>query len=232
MTPLRIVAAGDAALVAEFADRIDVEVNAQVVALAAHVRTLGLQGVRDIVATFRSVAVYFDPLATDVDSLARHLQHATSLPDRSASVHEPVIDVPVCYDEDFGLDLDAVARAAGLDAETVVSLHTGCEYRVFMLGFVPGFAHLGTVDARIAAPRLETPRLQVPSGSVAIAGQQTGVYPSSTPGGWNVIGRTPLSTWTPSAERPTLFRAGDRVRFRRIDRDEFDRLRAQRSSAA
>ena len=229
MTPLRIVAAGDAALIAEFDDRVDVEVNRQAVALAEHVRAQAVRGVRDVVPTFRSVAVYFDPLHTDVDALATTLRSAA--PTKEYTRSTSVIEVPVCYDSDFALDLEDIARRARLDTDTFVSIHTNSEYRVFMLGFMPGFAYLGTVDARIAAPRQATPRLQVPSGSVGIAGQQTGIYPAQTPGGWNIIGRTPLRTWRPTAEQPALFRAGDSVRFRRIDRTTFEKIAAAQGAA-
>ena len=229
MTPLRIVAAGDAALVAEFDDRIDVEVNTHAVALAEHIRTQAVRGVRDVVPTFRSVAVYFDPLQTDVDALAATLRSAA--PPKEQARSAGIIEVPVCYDSDYGPDLEDLARRAGLDAATVVSIHSDQNYRVFMLGFMPGFAYLGTVDARIAAPRRATPRLQVPAGSVGIAGQQTGIYPAQTPGGWNIIGRTPLRTWSPTAERPAVFRAGDDVRFRRIDRATFERIAATQRDA-
>ena len=230
MTPLRIVAAGDAALVAEFDDRIDVEVNTYAVALAEHVRAQAVRGVRDVVPTFRSVAVYFDPLHTDVDALAATLRSAAPTKEHTRSTS--VIEVPVCYEPDYGPDLEDVARRAGLDTDTVVSIHTDHAYRVFMLGFMPGFAYLGTVDARIATPRHATPRLQVPSGSVGIAGQQTGIYPAQTPGGWNIIGRTPFRTWRPAAEQPALLRAGDSVRFRRIDRATFEKIAVTQDAAA
>jgi KipI family sensor histidine kinase inhibitor len=230
MTPPRIVAAGDAALIAEFDDRIDVEVNTYAVALAEHVRAKALRGVKDVVPTFRSVAVYFDPLHTDVDALAATLRSAAPTKEQARSAG--VIEVPVCYDPDFGPDLEDIARRAGIDTDSVVSMHTDRDYRVFMLGFMPGFAYLGTVDARIAAPRLSTPRVQVAPGSVGIAGEQTGIYPAQTPGGWNIIGRTPLRTWRPAAERPALFRAGDLVRFLRIDRAAFERIAATQEDAA
>lgn len=230
MTAPRIVAAGDAALVAEFDDRIDVAVNARAVALADHVRTQLVRGVRDVVPTFRSVAVYFDPLQTDVDALAAMLKSASPRSQQLGT--EEVIDVPVCYDLHLGPDLADLARRAECDIDTVVSIHTGREYRVFMLGFTPGFAYLGTVDSRIAVPRLATPRLQVPAGSVAIAGEQTGIYPAQTPGGWNIIGRTPLQTWRADADQPALFQAGDRVRFRRVDRATFEAISAVEENAA
>ena len=154
MTPLRIVAAGDAVLVAEFDDRIDVEVNTYAIFLAEHLRAQALRGVKDVVPTFRSVAVYFDPLHTDVDALAATLRSAVPTNEQARSTE--LIEVPVCYDSDYGPDLEDLARRAGLDADTVVSIHTDQAYRVFMLGFMPGFAYLGTVDARIATPRQAT----------------------------------------------------------------------------
>ncbi|MEQ1913379.1 MAG: carboxyltransferase domain-containing protein, partial [Vicinamibacterales bacterium] len=134
MTPPRIVAAGDAVLIAEFDDRIDVEVNTYAVALAEHVRAQAVRGVRDVVPTFRSVAVYFDPLQTDVDALAATLRSAA--PRMEPAKSADVIEVPVCYELDYGPDLEDIARRAGLDVDTVVSIHTEIDYRVFMLGFM------------------------------------------------------------------------------------------------
>jgi inhibitor of KinA len=228
MTDVRIVTAGDAALVAEFDDRIDADVNARAIALADVLRQSPCSGVRDIVPTFRSVAVYFDPLATDVDRLARTVREAAaSATEGRRSAVAACVDVPVCYDPVFGPDLDGVARFGGLEPDAVVAVHGAREYRVFMVGFLPGFAYLGKVDARIAAPRRRSPRLNVPAGSVAIAGELTGIYPCDAPGGWNLVGRTPLRLARIDRPRPTLLQAGDTVRFRPIDRDEFDRIAAR-----
>jgi KipI family sensor histidine kinase inhibitor len=232
MNDARVVLLGDATLVVEFEERIDAGVNARCVAAASVLSTLNLAGIRDIVPTFRSVAVHFDPLATDLADLTRHMQQAADR-GQSSSLESAraTVEIPVCYDPEFGLDLEEVARFAGSDAETVIATHLEPEYRVFMLGFVPGFAYLGVVDERIAAPRRASPRLQVPRGSVGIAGQQTGIYPSTTPGGWNIIGRTPLAMVNFTADKVVRIEAGDAVRFRRIDRDEFERLAAQSESA-
>jgi inhibitor of KinA len=228
VTTPRIVPAGDAALIVEFDERIDATVSARAVATAATMERLAIAGVRDIVPTYRSVAVYFDPLRTDVERLGQVLRHAALTPAPAGELSADIVDVPVCYDADLGPDLADVARRCGLEASDVVALHTARAQRVFMLGFVPGFAYMGTVDARIAVPRRESPRLRVPAGSVAIAGQQTGIYPMETPGGWNIIGRTPVRVWNADAARPCLFRVGSVVRFHSVDRDEFDRLLAQR----
>ena len=136
--------------------------------------------------------------------------------------------VPVCYDAAFGPDLDVVAQFAGIGWREVVDLHASRDYRVFMLGFVPGFAYMGTVDLRITLPRRSAPRAAVPAGSVAIAGGQTGIYPSQTPGGWHIIGRTPLVLVSLDRAAPSLFAAGDRVRFHEVDLAAFEEIgRAQ-----
>ena len=134
--------------------------------------------------------------------------------------------IPVCYGAELGPDLAGVAAFAHLDEDAVVRAHTAVTYRVFMLGFVPGFAYLGIVDERISMPRHATPRLRVPAGSVAIAGVQTGIYPMETPGGWQVIGRTPIRPFDPDRAEPFLMKAGDAVQFYAIARDEFDRMAA------
>ena len=225
MTPPRIVQAGDAVLVAEFEDCIDAVVNARAIAVADAVRSAAITGIRDVVPTFRSVAVYFDPLAADVTRLEALLRDfADTIPPAGAS-GSTAIEIPVCYDAEFAPDADSVAAFAGLHSpEDVAAIHSARSYRVYMLGFVPGFAYLGTVDERIAAPRRSSPRLQVASGSVGIAGPQTGIYPQETPGGWNIIGRTPVRMLSLNRAEPSLLRAGDSVRFQPIDRSAFDRM--------
>lgn len=242
MTDVRIVALGDSALSAQFDERIDPAVNARAIACADAMVRRGLAGVRDVVPAFRSVTVYFDPLATDVDLLAHTLRDSALAreagdtrsgeplagrswgpPSGGPERHRHTIDIPVCYDAEFALDMDDVCRVGGISAAEVVALHTGAEYRVYMLGFVPGFAYLGSVDPRIATPRRQVPRTAVPRGAVGIAGSQTGIYPRQTAGGWNIIGRTPRTLVSLDAARPTLLAPGDIVRFHAIDRDAFER---------
>lgn len=228
MNDVRVVAAGDAALVAEFDDRIDVSVNRRAIAVAQALRHASLAGVRDIVPAYRTVTVYFDPLRVDAAQLGEHMRAAAAAEPDAHELDGPLVHVPVSYDEAFGPDLDVVAQFAGIGVSEVVDLHTSREYRVFMLGFVPGFAYMGTVDSRIALPRRSEPRRAVPSGSVAIAGEQTGIYPSQTPGGWHIIGRTPLALVSLDRPAPSLFTAGDRVRFHEVDRAAFEQIaRAQ-----
>jgi inhibitor of KinA len=234
VTDFRLVAAGDAQVMVQFAERIDPLVNAIVVATAAAIRAAALPGVRDVVPTYRSVGVHFDPLHTDCDALFARVERealAACTEDGSSrrAGSRPYggpspVRVPVCYGGEYGPDLPHVAAFAGTSEAEAVQLHASRLYRVYMLGFMPGFAYMGAVDDRIAAPRLSTPRTHVPVGSVGIAGLQTGIYPASTPGGWQIIGRTPLRPFDLMRERPFLFEPGDAVEFYAIDPAEFARI--------
>jgi len=218
----RIVTAGDSAVIVEFEDRIDAAVNGRVVALARSIQTARLDGVLDVVPTFRSVAVYFDPLRTDFNALSHRLRHEAAEARALTATPSAPIRIPVWYGGAFGPDLGEVARFAGQTEADVIALHSAPVYRVFMLGFVPGFAYMGTVDPTIAAPRRSTPRVKVPAGSVAVAGGQTGVYPAESPGGWQIVGRTPLRPFDLSRAEPFLLKAGDHVQFHPILGDQFD----------
>ena len=215
-----IVTAGDSALVVEFADRIDPLVNAQAIALADALERSPIRGVRDVVPTYRSVTIYFDPLRTDRDALIRRLERETGEA-APVSSSRPPVRIPVCYGGVFGPDLGTVARFAGLTEADVIASQSSAGYRVFMLGFVPGFAYMGSVDPRIAAARRDEPRTRVPRGSVGIAGGQTGVYPTDSPGGWQLIGRTPVAVFDLGRPDPCAFRPGDQVIFYPITPEAF-----------
>jgi inhibitor of KinA len=221
--PVRIVPAGDSAIIVEFEERIDPAINARAIALAESLQAAAMSGVRDVVPTYRSVAVFFDPLRTNYDALVARVERDAVQADQEPARQREPIRIPVCYGGDLGPDLAEVGAFGGISEREVIALHTAATYRVFMLGFVAGFAYMGTVDARIAAPRHSTPRLRVPLGSVGIAGVQTGVYPAETPGGWQLIGRTPLKPFDPARKEPFLMKAGDAVQFYAIDRAEYDR---------
>jgi inhibitor of KinA len=224
VSTFRIVPVGDATMVVEFEERIDPAVNARVVATADALRAAAIAGVRDVVPTYRSVAVYFDPLLTDHRGLARRLEQAATEPLRAERTERALIRVPVCYGGDFGPDLPEIARFARASEAEVVEIHTSRTYRVFMLGFMPGFAYMGIVDSRIAVPRRETPRVRVPRGSVCLAGVQTSVHPVDAPSGWHLIGKTPVQPFDPSRRDPFLMKPADEVQFYSIDRREFERL--------
>ncbi|NUR55065.1 MAG: 5-oxoprolinase subunit PxpB [Acidobacteria bacterium] len=212
----RLVPAGDAAWLIELPERLDAAVNARAIDIAARVTRAKIPVVRDVVVGFRSVMVYVDPLGDGAASIDVRLRAMLDEPAAAAAAAGALVDVPVCYEPAFAPDLPDVAMFAGCDAEDVIARHLAVEYRVFVVGFVPGFAYMAPVDPRIAAPRRPSPRLTVPAGSVAIAAGQTGIYPAETPGGWNIIGRSPVKPFAPDRAEPFLFRAGDRVRFHRI----------------
>lgn len=197
--------------------------------LAVALRSRGLPWLRDVVPALGGVALHFDPaFEGNVLELAAELAAQClkkGLP--AAKEFESEIEVPVCYEAEFAPDMDEVSKKTGLAAGEVAKRHAAAEYRVLMIGFAPGHAYLGGLDARLAVPRRATPRAQVPAGSVAIANEQTVVYPYAISGGWNVIGRTPLAVFDAGRLRPSLFAPGDRVRFRAISGKEFARMAEQ-----
>lgn len=211
---IHIRPSGDTLLLVEFEQIIDPVVNDRVIRLADRLRKRAGAVVRDVVPAYCSIGVHFDPLLTDLGALERVIQEELrSLDDEPAVVDRPVVEIPARYGSEYGPDLAAVAKWAGCSAEEVVGRHCARTYRVYMLGFVPGFTYMGRVDASIAAPRHRVPRERVPAGSIGIAGQQTGVYPSATPGGWKLIGRTDLVMFDPARTPASLLTPGDRVRF-------------------
>jgi len=220
MMSVRILPAGDSAWLIELPDRIDAAVNTQAIRIARDVAAAGLP-VTDVVVGYRSVMVYIDPLSGAAAGVEGRLHEIASTGSSDESVPGAVVGVPVCYDGPNGPDLGDVAAFGTCSIEDVIALHLSREYRVFVVGFVPGFAYMASVDPRIAAPRRTSPRLKVPAGSVAVAAGQTGVYPAETPGGWNLIGRCPVKPYDADRAEPFLFHPGDRVRFHRISESAY-----------
>ena len=220
---VRIVAAGDAALLVEFPQIIDPVINDRAVQLARYVAAERAGIIRDIVVGYASVTVYFDPRAVDATALEHDLRHRAGQPALAETIEGAVIDVPVCYGGDFGPDLAEVAAALNTTEAEVVALHCAPTYRVYMIGFMPGFPYMARVHPRLALPRKRSPRTRVPAGSVAIAAGQTGIYPGATPGGWHLLGRTSLKPFDESRDERFRFAPGNRVRFHPVDREEFER---------
>lgn len=232
MTAARICPVGDLALNVEFADEISPAVNAQIRAFTGALARAALPGVVEIVPTYRSVTVHYRPEVMLYGELSARLN--AFLDDLSAEDAAPaeVIELPVRYGGDMGPDLPFVARHCGLSPAEVIRIHSAAEYLVYMLGFTPGFPYLGGMDERIATPRLEKPRTRIPAGSVGIAGTQTGAYPLDTPGGWQLIGRTPVKLYDPEREQPILLRAGQFVKFTPIDDKAYAEIAAAVQSGA
>lgn len=202
---------GDTLILLEVGATMALDVNARATTLAARVVDAQVRGVRDVVPAYASVGVHVDPLRFDQAALeAVVARHADDAP---AAVAARVVEIPVRYGGDDGPDLADVASFAGCDPDEVVRRHAAGRYHVYMLGFLPGFAYLGGVDPSIGMPRRSSPRPAVPPGSVGIAGRQTGVYPYASPGGWQLIGRTPIAMFDPARKTPALLGPGDTVRF-------------------
>lgn len=226
---------GDRALLLEVGTRAGPDTVSKVRALADHLARLRLPGVFDLVPALCTIGIHYDPeqwrdesaKRSPYERLVAHIQ--TALPDLATlAVSEGrVREIPVCYEADCAADLTALARTLGLSPSQVVDIHSAVEYSVYMIGFAPGFAYLGPLDERLVLPRRKTPRTRVPAGSVAIANQYTGIYPGELPGGWHLIGRTPLRLFDPSRTQPSLLEAGDRVRFSPIDTAKFRRLQSE-----
>jgi len=226
---LRVEPLGDAALYAEFSLTLDLQVNGALQAVAVALRERAPPWLRDVVPSFGGVALHFDldhaeVPAAPLEAAAELLRDCLKAAARASKTGRQV-EVPVCYDPDFGLDLEEVAARTGIDPAQVVRRHAASEHRVLMVGFAPGQPYIGGLDRRLAVPRRATPRTRVPAGSIAIANAQTVVYPFEIAGGWSVLGRTPLRVFDPLREPPSLLAPGDRVRFAPISRAEYERLK-------
>lgn len=222
----RFRACGDRALLAEYGTGIDLAVNRKVHAAAAALRQRSLAGIEAVIPAYRNLAVIYDPVAVSFDDLTEALTALEADLDAAELAEPRTVDIPVCYGGPFGPDLGFVAEHNRLTIEAVVRIHSQTPYPIYAVGFAPGFCYLGGLDPRLHTPRLPTPRTRVPAGSVGIAEAQTGVYPSDSPGGWRLIGRTPLSLFNPARSDPFLYQAGDRIRFVPVSEADFHRLRA------
>ena len=218
MMELRPVGVGG--VLAVLGNAIRSETGAQVAALREAVEHAHICGLEETVPAYASLLVKYDPFLTDCDALCGTLRALERQISASTVTEGKIVEIPVCYGGAYGEDLPFVARHAGMTEREVVALHSGQPYRIYMLGFLPGFPYLGGLDERLHTPRLSTPRTRIPAGSVGIGGKQTGVYPMESPGGWQLIGRTPLTLFAPGEP----YAAGDRIRFVPIDEGEFERI--------
>lgn len=222
----RFSPAGESCLLVEFADEINREANDAVTRLRSCLEKQRNLKIKECLPTYRSLSIYFDPLTVSADEIIKAAKETLSGSSAGEEQEHAVISVPVCYGGEYGPDIENVAWHAALNVEEVISTHTKNIYHCYMIGFIPGFAYLGGMDEAIATPRLSVPRSVIPGGSVGIAGKQTGIYPLDSPGGWQLIGRTPLRLFTPEAEHPTLIQAGYGVKFVPVAEDEYKKIAA------
>jgi KipI family sensor histidine kinase inhibitor len=213
--------AGDKAIGLEFGNCISEEINEKIRAMTIAIETKNIDGIVEVVPTYRSLMVHYNPLILEYNELLERLQ---ALEEELENIELPapqVIEIPTLYSGEYGPDIENVAKHNGLTAEEVINIHTCGEYLIYMLGFTPGFPYLGGMDERISTPRLETPRTKIKGGSVGIAGSQTGIYSIDSPGGWQLIGWTPVKLYDANAEKPILLKAGNYIKFKAIDEKEY-----------
>jgi len=222
----RFLRSGDTALVVEFGDRVDRDVSARVLSLGGLIEAEAIPGIVEVVPTFRSLMVHYEPLTLPHADLERRLG---PLIERITVEERPGRRwrIPACYDAETGPDLADVAERTGLSIAQVIERHSATEFHVYMMGFLPGFPYMGTLPPELELPRRENPRLRVPSGSVAIAMAMSTVYTLESPGGWHLLGRTPVLMWDPRRAEPTLVAAGDKVMFTPVSRREYEDILAQ-----
>lgn len=213
--------ASDQSLLVYLGEKIAIENHQRVLKLLRLLQSEPIAGIRDLHPAYSSLLIKFDPLRLDHDELQSRLIPYLRRLDRQPLPAPREIEIPVCYGGEFGVDLNDVAEVHGMSAAQVIELHSSPIYVVYFLGFAPGFAYLGGLPEALATARLETPRAKVPQGSVGIGGNQTGVYPFSTPGGWRLIGRTPVAMFRRDANPMSLLQIGDHVRFRAISENDF-----------
>ena len=216
---------GDAALMIQFEQKIDPAVLQDVSQMAEKIRNAHLKGIIDLIPSYAALLVIFDPAVFSYAILKQKIEVLASQPDSRTASAVRHVDIPVLYGEPFAEDLAFVAEHAGLSREDVIRIHTANEYPVYMMGFLPGFPYLGNLDERIHTPRRSEPRTAIPAGAVGIGGAQTGIYPMESPGGWHIIGLTPVKLYDPGSGTPVLLQSGDIIRFRAVGKEEFDEIR-------
>ncbi|NBG87899.1 5-oxoprolinase subunit PxpB [Isachenkonia alkalipeptolytica] len=219
--------AGDHALVAEFGNEISKKINEQVRALAYLLQQEGVKGVTETVPTYRSLMIHYNPLVIDQKSLITELKKREEKLKELKMPPPLITEIPTIYGGAYGPDLEDVAKHAGVSEEEVIQIHSSGEYLIYMLGFTPGFPYLGGMDPRIAAPRLNSPRKKITRGSVGIADAQTGIYSLDSPGGWRLIGWTPVALFDPKGTPPFLLKAGDYIKFCPIDHEEYEKIQRE-----
>ncbi len=219
---IKIAPLGDKALRVEFGAEISPEINRKIRSFSLLLEKVKIDGVIEWIPTYTAVTLFYDPYALSFNTLIEKVQHLNTMLEEEENFQTEIIHIPTYYGGLFGPDLETVAGYNQLSVEEVIKIHTQNKYLIYMMGFTPGFPYLGGMSEKIATPRLKTPRKRVLPGSVGIAGEQTGIYSLETPGGWQIIGRTPLRLYDPKRKTPMLFQAGKYLKFVSISKDEYD----------
>lgn len=236
---LEINPMGECALIVKFNNKININTHLKIKTLSQYLDKNPVKGMIEYVPAFVTITIFYNPLEvikeaqgyeqlknkSPYELISSKIEKIVYKLEDGIQDNPRIVEIPVCYGEEFGPDLKFVADYNKISIEEVIDIHSSCENRVYMIGFAPGFPYLAGMSEKIATPRRKTPRVSIPAGSVGIAGSQTGVYPISTPGGWQLIGKTPLNLFRPENEVPSLLQAGDVVKFRAISKEEYYELK-------
>lgn len=227
MQNIRFLTAGDSSLLIEFGDEISPEINKKITATVQLMKAQQIEGVVDLIPAFCSLLINYDPRIITYESLQKRMEHLVKLDVTAEQASKKVIEIPVCYGGEYGPDIENIAEHAGLTVEEVIKIHSSRDYLIYMLGFLPGFAYLGGLEECLHTPRLANPRIKINAGSVGIGGSQTGIYPLDSPGGWQLLGMTPVTVYDPLREVPILYEAGEYIRFVPVDEAEYKRIKEE-----
>lgn len=227
MRKYRILLNGNKAMTIELGNVVDEQINTQVSEIASYIAEKEILGITDFIPTFRSLTVCYEPQIISAGTVKSVLKKAYKNCGSQVGKKHKVVCIPVCYDVSFGVDLEEVAAYHGLKKEEVVRLHSEKDYLIYMMGFLPGFPYLGGMNPKLNTPRLESPRTRIDPGSVGIGGEQTGIYPMASPGGWRLIGRTPVKLYDTEKENSVPYEVGDYIRFVPVDLAEYKRIEEQ-----
>ncbi len=224
MTYPTIRISGDTSVTVVFGDEISYEINTKIRAFDEALEELQIDGIYETVPTYCALTIHYAPEVIRYETLEREIRKLLSVDHKASKLNTVVVEIPVLYGGEYGPDLDYVAEYNHLTPEEVIRIHTEGDYLIYMLGFTPGFSYLGGMDKRISTPRLKKPRVLIPAGSVGIAGDQTGIYPIDSPGGWQLIGRSPVRLYDADRDIPILLDAGMHVKFMPVDEAEYKRI--------